>query len=208
MYRNKNLKKLYNRCKKSTAFAVSLCLLLGVMIVGTVAFLLDKSDPVTNTFTPSKITTTVDEKLEDSTKKDVSIKNTGDTDAWIRAKVIITWQDEAGNVYGSQPKAGTDYTIEWNLPENPSGDAYWVSGVDGFYYWIKPIAPKGNTGILIKECTYQKDKAPVGYALTVEIIASGIQSKPASVFDTEWASSGLEVNEKNGNYSLIKKSVE
>lgn len=194
MYRKMNLKKLYNRCKKSTVFAVSVCLLFGVMIVGTVAFLLDKSGSVTNTFTPSKITTTVDEKLNGSTKKDVSIKNTGDTDAWIRAKVIITWQDENGNVYGSQPKAGTDYEIKWNLPENPSEDAYWVTGSDGFYYWTNPVSTNDKTGILIEECTYQKDKAPDSYALTVEIIASGIQSKPASVFNTEWASSGLKVN--------------
>lgn len=204
MYQKMNLKKLYNRCKKSTAFAVSICLLLGVMIVGTVAFLLDKSGSVKNTFTPSKITTTVDEKLNGSTKKEVSIKNTGDTDAWIRAKVIITWQDENGNVYGSQPKEGTDYEIEWNLPENPSEDACWVTGADGFYYWTKPVSANVNTGILIKECTYQKDTAPDGYALTVEIIASGIQSKPASVFNTEWTSSGLNVND-SGN-ALVKSN--
>lgn len=199
-------KKRNSRHKKSAVFGISLGLLLGFMITGTGAFLLDASDPVTNTFQSSKITTTVEETLEGDTKSNVSIKNTGDTDAWIRAKVIITWQDERGNVYGSEPSAGKDYTIQWNIAEKADNEPCWVEGSDGFYYWTGQVAPEGSTGILIKECKYQKDRAPEGYALTVEIIASGIQSRPANVFDTEWQSSGLKVDEATN--SLVKNGKE
>lgn len=198
----KKLKKQSSRCKKSAVFAVSFCLLLNILITATNAFLLDHSDRVVNTFTPSKITTTVDEKLEGNTKSEVSIKNTGDTDAWIRAAVMITWQDIDGNIYGSKPVENVDYIIEWNLSQTPENEACWVKGSDGFYYWTGSVVPEKNTGILIKQCTYEKNKAPEGYSLAVEIVASGIQSKPASVFNTEWESSGLKVNE---TASLLEK---
>lgn len=89
-----------------------------------------------------------------------------------------------------------------NYIQNPPGRYFAIAG--GLILLALVFLPdlldddNGNTGILIEECTYQKDKAPKGYALTVEIIASGIQSKPASVFNTEWASSGLKVND-SGN---------
>lgn len=192
MYRGKHEKKLKQNWGKSVALLVSLVLLVGVAVGGTLAYLVTNTDPIENQFTPSKVTTTVEEKLDGNVKKNVKIKNTGDTEAWIRAAVVITWQDANGNVYGSvQPVAGTDkdYTITYDLSNG------WVKGDDGFYYWTKPVAPNDLTGELITKCEPKSPStAPEGYALTVEIIGSGIQSKPASVFNDNWASSGLQVN--------------
>lgn len=196
MYRGKYRKKTQRRSRKTMALLVSLLLVFVVGVGGTIAFLTDSDGPLKNLFNPSKITTTVEEKFDGETKSDVKIKNTGDTTAWIRAAVVITWQDKDGNVYGQAPVENTDYTITWNL--NNDG---WVQGKDGFYYWTKPVksvteAPNDClTGVLIQSCTYQKNKAPEGYSLTVEIIGSGIQSVPSHVFDDNWgSSSGLKVN--------------
>lgn len=204
MYRGKHEKKLKQNWGKPAALLVSLVLLVGVAVGGTLAYLATNTDPIENQFTPSKVTTTVEETLEGNVKSEVKIKNTGDTEAWIRAAVVITWQNEAGNVYGgTQPVAGTDYTISWNK-DTTNSDGNWVTGKDGFYYWTKPVAPNGLTGELITECKPVEGKAPEGYALTVEIIGSGIQSKPASVFNDNWASSGLQVN--NAGNTLVTKS--
>lgn len=207
MYQGKHHKRSYKRSGKSIALLVSLLLIIGVTIGGTIAYLIDRTDPVTNTFNPSEVTTWVDETLEGSTKKDVKIKNTGDTEAWIRAAVVVTWQDEDCNVYGQLPVAGTDYIIAYNITNDG-----WVKGDDGFYYWTKPVksveeAPEDClTGVLIESCTYFKN-APEGYYLTVEIIGSGIQSKPSSVFNEEWTNSGLEViTDEDGNSKLEKNS--
>lgn len=207
MYQGKHYKKS-RRTRKSAALLVSLLLLLSVTIGGTIAFLMDSDGPLHNMFNPSQVTTTVVETLEGTTKKDVKIQNTGDTDAWIRAAVVVTWQDANGNIYGQAPIAGTDYIINYNVDENKTDITKWYPGSDGFYYWPSPVAANtGGTGVLINRCTPSKsitvgtgDEA-VTYYLTVEIIGSGIQSKPANVFNTEWESSGLTVKttDQQGN---------
>jgi hypothetical protein len=184
IYQGKSDRRSHRRSVKPTALLVSLLLILCVTVGGTIAFLMDTDGPLDNLFNTSQVTTEVVEKLEDATKSDVSIKNTGDTEAWICAAVVVTWQDADGNVYGTAPAEDTDYEIVWGT--------VWLKGADGFYYWPSPVAPNGVTGDLIETCTY-KSRAPAGYFLNVEIIGSGIQSKPAGVFDTEWASSGLHV---------------
>lgn len=190
MYQGKHYKKSRRRSGKSAALLVSLLLLLSVTIGGTIAFLMDSDGPLHNMFNPSQVMTNVVETLEGTTKKDVKIQNTGDTDAWIRAAVVITWQDEAGNVYGQTPVADTNYTA-WNLGTD------WVFGTDGFYYYKKPVASGLSTGALIDSIAPIGNPPAEGYYLTVEIIGSGIQNKPASVFDTEWSSSGLTVDDSN-----------
>ena len=191
MYQRKHHRRSHRRSGKSAALLVSLLLLLPVTVGGTIAFLMDSDGPLHNLFNPSKVTTYVDETVSGNTKSDVSIKNTGDTTAWIRAAVVVTWQDKDGNVYGQAPVAGTNYTA-WIPGTN------WVEGADGFYYYTKPVAAQTSTAnALIAEIKPIGNPPADGYYLTVEIIGSGIQNKPAKVFNTEWASSGLTVNDTN-----------
>lgn len=191
MYKVKWLKGFRKKSGKSIALLVSLVLIIGVIVGGAIAFLIDTTGSVQNQFTPSKVTTEVTETRSGAEKKEVCIKNTGDTTAWIRAAVVVTWQDKAGNVYGQAPKAGVDYT-DWT----PGTD--WEQGDDDFYYYKKPVAAGETTAnALIAEIAPEGKPPAEGYYLTVEVIGSGIQSKPARVFDTEWASSGLSVKDKN-----------
>jgi len=178
---------------KSFVLLVSLVMILVVGVGGTIAFLMDSTDPLANIFNPSKVTTKVEETREGTTKSNVRIKNTGDTDAWIRAAIVVTWQDEDGNIYGEAP-AETDYDMKLNLGNNA-----WIKGNDGFYYWYAPVAANGSeTGALITSCTAEGAAPVEGFYLNVEIIGSGIQSKPASVFNNQWGtSSGLEVKDAN-----------
>lgn len=171
--------------RKAVALLVCLTLAATVTVGGTLAFLVTKTDSIINIFTPAKVTVTVEEKF-DNAKENVQIKNIGTTDAWIRAAVVITWKDADGNLYGVPPVENTDYTIEWSL------NTGWVEGNDGYYYWTKPVAPNQLTGILITKCEYKENQAPAGYYLNVDVVASGLQSKPNSVFNDKWStSSGL-----------------
>lgn len=183
---------------KPTALLVSLLLILSVTVGGTLAFLLTRSGPVENTFTPSTVTTSVVEDFDGNVKKEVQIKNTGDTAAYIRAAVIITWQDGDGNVYGQKPAEGTDYTITWFDDDVDTANDYWKQAADGFYYWTKPVAATDSTGYLIMECKPVADKAPAGYSLCVEILGSGIQSQPTTVVTTEWDSGVGGIKVENG----------
>lgn len=187
MYQGKRYKRSRRRSGKSAALLVSLLLLLTVTVGGTIAFLMDTDGPLHNLFNPSQVTTKVEETLSGDTKKDVYIKNTGNTDAWIRAAVVVTWQDAEGNVYGQAPVEGTNYEITWGTG--------WQTRDDGFYYWTSPVKAKtGVTGDLIETISPRGNPPADGYYLTVEVIGSGIQNKPANVFNTEWKSSGLTVD--------------
>ena len=176
--------------KKTLALVVSLVLVLTVGVGGTLAYLLAATNPLVNTFTPSKVTTFVEEDISTGVKKDVKIQNTGNTDAYIRAAVLVTWQDTYGNVYGQEPVAGTDYEI--TLKTGSVGTANnWFLGKDGFYYYSSPVAPDGYTGILIDTCSYVKN-APVGYSLCVEIIGSGVQAVPAKAV-LDWSDNNYTI---------------
>ena len=204
MYKGKHEKKRNRKSGKFAALLVSLVLITGVTVSGTLAFLIAETGNVTNTFTPSQVTTEVVEDIESdpTIKSDVYIKNTGDTEAWIRAAVVVTWQDGKGNVYGKAPVKGADYT-KWDPGTN------WITGADGFYYYTKPVAAGATTpNALIPEISLIGNLPADGYFLNVEIIGSGIQSKPADAFDTAWASSGLKVDDKDSDpmeWTLVNK---
>lgn len=161
------------------------CLSVAALAVGGTIAWLTGDDSVENTFSPGKVTTTVVEDFDDGVKRDVRIENTGNVDAWIRAKILITWQDENGNVYGQAPVKGTDYKISYNtdnqLDKNEDGCNFaagrWTLGGDGFWYWSGRVAPGATTGFLITECVLANSSAaPEGYSLCVEVIGSGIQA--------------------------------
>ena len=167
MYQGKRSRNRRNRWNKPVLILVSLVMIVTMALGATLAYIFTGTGDVENTFTPSKVTTLVEETLEDGVKTDVKIKNTGDTDAFIRAAIVFTWQDAEGNVYGTAPTAANyEMTIG-------SG---WTRGNDGFYYWKGSVAPKASTGELIVKCEYVEG-APEGYSLAVEILGSGIQSK-------------------------------
>ncbi len=180
---------------KLITLLVSLLMIGAATINSTVAFLFTQDGPVVNQFNPSQVGTQVTEEItEDLVKTNVAIKNTGDTTAWIRAAVVVTWQDAAGNVYGQMPVVGTDYTIDYNVDPNKTDTTKWYKGSDGFYYWPVSVAVGDSTGILIKSCTPTQQSITVStgssqvtYYLTVEILGSGIQTfQGIATWDAAW----------------------
>ena len=183
MYRKKHLAASENRPlpkKKVSLLLVSLVLIAAIAVGSTVAFIATSTEPITNIFNPANVTIDIDEKFENGVKTDVKVKNTGNTDAFIRAKIVVTWKDTNGNVSATKPELGTDYTMTLN-------EADWFQGTDGFYYCTKSVAPNGSTPALITECKKADGVTPPdGYDLSVEIIASGIQSTPDGAVTEAW----------------------
>ena len=182
--------------KQSLAIKLVICLILLLMISvgGTIAFVVTHTSEIRNTFTESVVKCEVDETFKDNVKSNVSIKNTGDTTAYIRAFVNVTWMNESGQVASVSPKS-TDYMIEYST----SG---WLKGSDGYYYYSLPVQPNNKTAVLINSCELlETASAPDGYYLSVEIVCSAIQSTPVSVVSNIWhvQLSGDEIVEVNGN---------
>ena len=178
MKRNNAKRNGHNRTKASVLLT-SLIVLLCFGVVYTAAYLIAYSSTITNTFQPTDVTTAVTESFDGATKSNVAIQNTGKTDAYIRAAIVVTWKDADGNVYAAQPKEGTDYTISINSTD-------WFKGSDGFYYCRTSVAPNASTPVLINSCGPVSGQTPVGYGLNVEILGSGIQSVPANAVADAW----------------------
>lgn len=165
--------------KKIILLAVSLLLVMFAAIGGTVAYLIDSTGEVKNTFVPASVPPEVVEKIDGNVKENVAIKNTGNVDAYIRVKVVVTWKNEAGDVYKDAPVKETDYN--W-----ADGDSKWKLHTDGFYYYTVPVAAGASTGILFTNCKPFEDKAPEGYSLSVDIHAQSVQAEPADVVGKTW----------------------
>ena len=193
-----NVNKKSAKIRISAKMAVCVCALAAVILFaagGTLAYIFTQTDRLDNTFTPSVVTTEVVEDLQDNAKKNVRIENTGDTTAYIRAKVIFQWEDANGNVFGAEPTAGTDYTITWTVFEE-SDNSKWILAADGFFYYTSPVERGKLTENLIDQITSSATKT-VGdtiYYLSVDILCSGIQASPDSVVLSHWSSGVSAVN--------------
>ena len=166
------------RWNRSFVLVVSVLVLLLGIVGASLAYLTMKTPAVKNEFTYGKVSCEVEEDFRDGVKKDVSIKNTGNIPAFIRVRLVFTWKDADGSVYGTAPQAG-DYTLEIN-------EAGWKTDANGYYYCTQPVAAGKLTPILIKSCKPNDGRNPEGYALSVEILADAIQSQPAKAVEEAW----------------------
>lgn len=172
-----------NPIRKKSALLLAVLVALITLIAGTTAaFLITDTDWLTNVFSPSKVSCEIVENFDGLTKRDVQIQNTGKTDAYIRATVVVTWMSENQNeVTAATPVPGTDYTITY------SSSGGWIQGRDGYWYYTQPVKANGGlTETLVENCTVVDGRAPDGFYLSVEIVASAIQSSPTQVVEDEW----------------------
>ena len=166
--------------KKFWAVLVSLLLICAVGLGGTIAFLATDSNTVTNTFVTPKSDITVDEDFDGKVKSEVSVKNDSEYPVYIRAKVVVNWATEAGDILGDAPVLDEDYTL--TLAEKTG----WFLDEDGYYYYSAKVAEGANTDILISECQPVAGKTPEGYHLQVEILAESIQAIPDRAVVDAW----------------------
>lgn len=169
------------RSNRSLVLTISVIALVVCIVGASLAYLFTKSTGITNTFTPTKVTTDIVEELDKGVKESVKIKNSGDIEAYIRAKVVVTWKatDGSGNVYGQMPVKGTDYTVSYNTTD-------WFE-VDGIWYYKQPVAAGSTTKNLLTDMKKVEGvTVPDGYDLSVEIIAEAIQSQPRTTVTEAW----------------------
>ena len=183
-------KKKFSIRRRNIILLVSLLSVITLSVGTTLAFIFTQTKEVKNVFAPTQVSCEVSEEFDGYIKENVKFKNTGSTDAYIRAAVIVTWVDNDGNIYAVEPQKDIDYTITFsdNLNDN------WLIDKNGFYYCKALIAPNSETPQLIKECKVIEGKAPEDYHLSVEILASAIQSEPSSVVAEQW---GVTVTDGN-----------
>ena len=160
------------RTNKAAVLIIAVLLLLGAAVGSTVAFLTTKTKPVENSFEYAKVSCEVTGSQE--------IINTGTTDAYIRATYVVNWLNKDGTIAASVP-AGYGYS----LTENP--DNGWTKGDDGYFYYRTPVAPGKSTGERLLSCTaYYPEGVDPQYILSVEILATAVQSTPTDAVQEAW----------------------
>lgn len=175
----KRKRKQWYYLVETVVLVVSFSAIVLVATGSNISFLMAKQDAVVNEFKPSTVTSDVVETFDNKIKSDVKIKNTGDTEAYIRAAVVVTWQNDNGEVYPKMPTVGTDYTIDFNGTD-------WIAAGDGYYYYKNPVAAGDVTAVLINKAQPVDGKTPAGYGLNVEILGDAIQSLPVQAVENSW----------------------
>lgn len=176
--RPSDIRRRKRRTRRLNALLLSMVLLVTVAIGGTLAYLVTQDEPITNTFTPSFVTCKVTETFDEDSgeKKEVNVQNTGDTDAYIRVRLVTYRTNAAGQHIG-----GTA-----TIPEFTPG-TNWVEYGD-YYYYTLPVKPNEKpTTDLISSITLTQNYADSdGGNQAIDVMAEAIQSGPAEAVGTAW----------------------
>ena len=210
MYNNNNSGKHYipahrrsraKRRKQQSLIIAVVTILCSIIACATIAFVFTSTKPLENTFTDAYVACDVLETFDGITKTDVTIKNTGEVQSYIRAKVVVTWMsDDKTKVTALKPIDDTDYIITYADETNAATN--WKKGSDGYWYYKLPVNVGKETEELIESCSLKDGiTVPDGYYLSVEIVASSIQSTPPRVVTEQWDSG---VSGVNGSTLIIK----
>lgn len=103
-YEPKHLQRKRRRRRNNRAgiLLLSLLMLVTTVVGGTLAYLVTNTEPVTNTFKPSFVDCEVTEDFNGSTKSNVNVTNIGDTDAYIRVKLVAYRVNDEGQHIGGE----------------------------------------------------------------------------------------------------------
>lgn len=181
----------YRMYKRPMVLLIALVLLVGLGVGATVGLLQTRTSPVQNDFTYGKVTCEVLETVGEENgiwgKRDVKIRNTGNTDAYIRVLLVFTWKDKDGNIFVYKPVKNQDFQINlalsngWILSNNDIGASY--------IYYKYPVAPGASTPILIdgvRQAAEVTGPENGKYALSVEILAEAVQAEPEQAVSDAW----------------------
>ncbi len=190
------IQKISSYRKYIIGVAIVLCLSIGAYM--TISYLTSDSS-LENTFTIASVQPTVEETFENDVKSDVYVKNNGDIPVYIRAKIMIYYQDQNKNILGDIPVVNTDYSIVYPTDL----DEHWIQAKDGFYYYksIVGIDENGKTTNLIDKCTELDPDS--NKHLVVDIITEAIQANPQEAVEDAW-----EAVTVNGDGKLEKAGVD
>ena len=160
------------------AFILIAVLTISAVSVTVIAKYLKGSNQLENDFTPGvydtpMVSDTVSADADGNFYKSNVVITVGSNDypVFVRANLVVTWQDSEGEIYGQPPVPGKDYSIEYNGTD-------WTLGKDGYYYFNKAVQSGGSTEPLIgsNQKLKQIGTAPNGYTMHVEVCAETIQA--------------------------------
>lgn len=167
------------------ALLLALILVVGAAAGGTLAWLTQTTQTENNNFSYGTVSCAINESFNGTTKSNVTVTNTGNTPAYIRATYVVNWLDKDGNIAANVP---ADYTYSLSIPVDG-----WIAGKDGYYYYNGVVAPNATTAGSLLTCT-SSPSAGGEYKLSVKVIASAVQATPSTAVKEAWGETPLTGN--------------
>lgn len=160
----------------------ALVLVMTISVGGTIAYLIDKTEAVENTFTPSSVEITTTDSFDGTTKSNIVVENTGKVDVYVRVLLVANWCDKDGH-----PVTGWTGTFPEALGTN------WVKSGDYYYYTKKLTSNDPKTTSLFGEAEITAGDIPANYPtidhLEIDVLAQAVQADPDKTPATEaWGS--------------------
>ena len=161
-----------------TRLLVSVLALACILAVGgTMAFLFASTGVLTNTFAVAQLDTGISEPTEGTAaEKTAAITNTGDSPAWVRARLLVSGVDPDNVVIvSSEGEAGQDADKLYLVMPNTDGGE-WDIGTktyselmvgEGWIYYTTQLASDASTEELLEGVVFGAEVDPNTITITV-----------------------------------------
>ena len=174
------MKIVWNYIKRNLVLLVLVCSLVTGAVTGMVLgkYADDKQASAgINIMAQGTLTVSVSEPTVSNNVYSYALSNTNESNinVYVRATVVVNWQDSEGNLWAIPPKKEVDYFITATNCTKLD---------DGYYYYNGSCAPNATFPILVGLAA--NAKPPVGYTLHVQILAEGIQCVPDTAVQETW----------------------
>lgn len=190
MYNGKYRASAKKTKKRIPALIISLVLLVLVTVGGVVAYLMDTSLSVTNTFKPAEVVITINESTTETTKSNITFtnpsleENPNVVPVYIRATLEIHWTDffESENRIIAAP-SGSSVT-GGNILKDENGNSDWFK-VGDIYYYSKVVEPGQSTEIMADTITVTIPDGSTAKCI-INVRAEAIQAEPTNAVLAAW----------------------
>ena len=152
---------------KISLWASVLALVVIIGVGATLALMASPSNSVTNSFSAADIDTEIEENLAGG-NKEVSIHNYGPSDAYVRARIMVSGVNpENVEIVSEEPVEGdvAADTVYLVMQNNGTGDKQWTKEdsntngnySDDFYYYLDVLTKDESSKNLLKKVVLGKD---------------------------------------------------
>ena len=162
------------KLQKALIIALVTLIVISVGTVGTLAYIHSKAGAIENKFVPGSIDGQINETIEGAVKKDVKVKNTGKSPAYVRVALVVEAFDAENNLVAMPNLTLDDAFDVTGLDSNTA----WVKGNDGYYYHKAIVEPTASTTALFASATVDstfKSTLPAGVNVSLTVVAELIQ---------------------------------
>ena len=156
------MKPLFKSKISLWASVLALVIVIGVGV--TMALSAVNSNPVNNTFAVADIDTEIDEVLDNGNKQ-VSITNNGPSDAYVRARIMVSGVNpENVEIVAQEPTTVDPNTVYLVMKNNGSAVKQWTKKdsdnntySDDFYYYLGVLKKDQSSTNLLEKVVLGKD---------------------------------------------------